>query len=129
MYCRSPTFDEGGLWKLMGKVVVIYCSPELQLQRLMNRDGSSREEASARINSQLPITEKVDYADHIIDNSGSLQDVGEHVNSFLAEVELEVGRVWWRLSWLLPPFGILSGLSILAWRVIWRARKSKQKDN
>jgi len=124
-----PLLIEGGLWKLMGKVVVVYCPPDVQLQRLMKRDNSSHENASSRINSQLPITEKVEYADHIIDNSGSHQDLERQVNSFLVKAEKEVGRVWWRLSWLIPPFGALSALLMLAWRAIWRPKKSKRKDN
>jgi dephospho-CoA kinase len=103
--------------------------PDEQLQRLMKRDNSSREDASSRINSQVPITEKVEYADHIIDNSGSHQDLERQVNSFLMKVDKEVGRIWWRLSWLIPPFGALSALLMLAWRAIWRPKKNKRKDN
>ncbi|KIM86423.1 hypothetical protein PILCRDRAFT_4918 [Piloderma croceum F 1598] len=124
-----PLLIEGGLWRLMGKVVLVYCPPDAQLQRLMKRDNSSREDASSRISSQLPITEKVEYADHIIDNSGSHEDLERQVNSFLVKVDKEVGRVWWRLSWLIPPFGALSALLMLAWREIWRPKKSKRKDN
>jgi dephospho-CoA kinase len=89
----------------------------------MKRDSSSREEASSRLNSQLSITEKVEYADYVIDNSGSFQDLEGQVHSFLEKIDKEVGRVWWRLSWLIPPFGVLSAILVLAWRAVWRWKK------
>lgn len=95
-------------------------SPELQLQRLMKRDKCSREDAISRLESQLPIGEKIKYADLVIENSGSLQDLEEQVNSFLAKVERETGWFWWRLNWLIPPIGVLSALSTLGWRAVWR---------
>jgi len=90
----------------------------------MNRDGSSREDAASRLNSQFPIGEKINYADHVIENSGSLQELEEQVNLLLAKVEKEVGWFWWRVNWLIPPIGLLSALSALIWRALWRSRKT-----
>ncbi|KAF7778952.1 hypothetical protein Agabi119p4_3297 [Agaricus bisporus var. burnettii] len=56
-----PLLIEGGLWRYVGLVVVVYCSADIQLVRLMSRDGSSREEASARLNSQMPISSKIEW--------------------------------------------------------------------
>lgn len=86
----------------------------------MKRDESSREDAISRLNSQLPIGEKIKYADIVIENSGSLQELEDQVNAFIAKVEKEVGWFWWRLNWLVPPIGILSALSTLGWRAVWR---------
>ena len=54
----------------------------------MKRDGSSREDASARLNAQLPIAEKVPYADVVLDNSGSPQDLEHQV-----DIVIEAGEV------------------------------------
>lgn len=95
----------------------------------MKRDSCSRDDASSRLKSQLPISEKVEFADHIIENSGSPQDLEVQVNSLLVKVDKEIGQVWWRLSWVIPPFGVMSALSTLMWRAVWRTRKlSKRKD-
>ena len=51
-------------------VVVVSCRPEQQLERLLGRGGLTRREAQARIDSQMPIAEKVRFADFVIDNSG-----------------------------------------------------------
>ncbi|KAF7799597.1 hypothetical protein EIP86_010835 [Pleurotus ostreatoroseus] len=77
----TPLLIEGGLWKWVGKVVVVYCSQEIQLQRLMKRDGTSAEDASSRLNSQMPIAEKLQYADLVVDNSGTLQDLQIQIDS------------------------------------------------
>jgi len=114
-----PLLIEGGLWKWMGKVVVVYCSPELQLQRLMARDNSTHADASSRLNSQLPITSKVPHADIVIDNSGTPADLKGEVMSCIGKLERAVG--WgWLLSWLVPPVGLLSALWCLACRALRR---------
>lgn len=88
----------------------------------MQRDNSSREDASSRLHSQLPISEKVEFADVVIENSGSLHDLEGQVDLFVQRLEKNAGWVW-RLSWLLPPFGFLSAVWTLAWRSIRRSRK------
>ncbi|KAJ3546231.1 hypothetical protein NMY22_g2133 [Coprinellus aureogranulatus] len=40
-----PLLIEGPIHKVVGKIVVVYCSEEIQLQRLMSRDGSTRDDA------------------------------------------------------------------------------------
>ncbi|KIK93089.1 hypothetical protein PAXRUDRAFT_829333 [Paxillus rubicundulus Ve08.2h10] len=114
-----PLLIEGGLWKWMGKVIVVYCSPELQVQRLMVRDGSNHADASSRLNSQLPIVSKVGYADIVIDNSGTPADLKGEAMSCIGKLERAVG--WgWLLSWLVPPVGLLSALWCLGWRALRR---------
>ncbi|KAG6371394.1 dephospho-CoA kinase [Boletus reticuloceps] len=117
-----PLLIEGGLWKWMGKVIVVYCSPELQLQRLMARDKSTRADASSRLNSQLSITAKVAYADIVIDNSGSLAELDGEAMSCLGKLERAVGRTW-IVSWLLPPVGLLSAVWCLSWKTFQRKRR------
>ncbi|KAJ8590493.1 CoaE-domain-containing protein [Rhizopogon salebrosus TDB-379] len=119
-----PLLIEGGMWKWMGKVVVVYCSAEIQLQRLMSRDGSSIEDASARLNSQLPITQKVEYADIVIDNSGSLQDLEQQVHTCVVKLERAAG--WsWRLGWILPPVALVSAVWTLSWKSIRRSQRRR----
>ncbi|MEZ4467863.1 MAG: dephospho-CoA kinase [bacterium] len=52
-------------------LVVVWAPPEVQIARLMARDGLDRAAAQARIASQLPIAEKMRLADHLIDNGGT----------------------------------------------------------
>ncbi|KAJ7663033.1 CoaE-domain-containing protein [Mycena rosella] len=126
-YCivDVPLLIEGPLWKWVGKIVVVYCSAEVQLARLMQRDNSSREDASSRLNSQLAIADKVQYADHVVDNSGSLEELEAHVDSLVRVLNREAGWTW-RFSWIFPPWGIFSAMWMLAWRAAWRSRKLKR---
>ncbi|KAJ7476990.1 CoaE-domain-containing protein [Mycena galericulata] len=125
-YCivDVPLLIEGGLWKWVGTVVVVYCSADIQLTRLMQRDGSSREDASSRLNSQLAIADKVKYADRVIDNSGSLVDLEAHIDSLVQTLDRQAGWTW-RLSWLFPPWGLLSAVWTLASRSLSRSIKLK----
>jgi dephospho-CoA kinase len=56
------------------KLVVVHCRPEVQLERLMRRNGYSREEAAARVAAQMPQEEKLRHADFKIDTSGGFEE-------------------------------------------------------
>lgn len=58
-------------------VVVVYCSRERQIERLMQRDGIDRDEASRRVDAQLPLGEKVLKADFLINTNGTLENTVE----------------------------------------------------
>lgn len=60
-------------------IVVVYVDPETQLERLVRRDGIGREEALRKIRSQMPLEEKRNRADYVIDNSGSLERTEQQV--------------------------------------------------
>ena len=62
---------EGGYHSRFDKLIVVHCRPELQLHRLMSRDGLDLEDAQARIASQMAISEKLKLADYIIETSGT----------------------------------------------------------
>jgi dephospho-CoA kinase len=59
---------------LCDRVVVVACSPDLQHKRLMARTGLGKAEAQQMIDAQMPLTEKIGRADHVVWNNGG-QDV------------------------------------------------------
>jgi dephospho-CoA kinase len=65
---------EAGYAPLYDKVVVVHCTEAVQVRRLMERDGSGDTEARIKIGVQMPLTEKLTYADYVIDTSGSLEE-------------------------------------------------------
>lgn len=75
----APLLIEKGTFAEMDVVVLVYADQEVQVKRLMQRDGLSREEALQRIRSQMPILEKVAYAHYLINNSYDLQYTEEQV--------------------------------------------------
>ncbi|MGH9906020.1 MAG: dephospho-CoA kinase [Pyrinomonadaceae bacterium] len=60
---------ESGGYKRFDKLIVVHCRPEVQLDRVMSRDGLSREEAQRRIEAQMPQEVKKGFADYLIDTS------------------------------------------------------------
>jgi dephospho-CoA kinase len=60
---------ESGSYARFDKLIVVWCEPAIQLQRLMLRDNLSEPEAIKRVNAQMPQDEKKRYADFLIDTS------------------------------------------------------------
>jgi dephospho-CoA kinase len=63
--------------------VVVYTPKETQLQRLVNREGLSFEDAQKRIDSQMDIEVKKQKADWVIDNSKDLKHLQAEVEKFV----------------------------------------------
>lgn len=78
-----PLLIEGGIYKWVGEVVVVYCPPEEQLERLQARDGLSAAEAQSRISAQLSIESKIGYAQVVVDNRGGVDELEEQVTSYV----------------------------------------------
>lgn len=66
---------EMGLHRLADSVWLVRADRETQVRRLVERDGMPREKAEGIIRSQMPMEEKEKYADVIIDNNGTVQDL------------------------------------------------------
>jgi dephospho-CoA kinase len=64
---------ETGAYKDYDRLIVAVCTEQEQLERAMRRDGLTREEALARLGRQLALSEKIKYADYVIDTSGTKQ--------------------------------------------------------
>jgi dephospho-CoA kinase len=77
---------ETGSYRRFDKLVVVYCEPHLQLERLMVRNNLTREEAIARISAQMPAAEKLKYADYTIDTSNGFEDTRRQVEALYAEL-------------------------------------------
>jgi dephospho-CoA kinase len=77
---------ESGGYRRMDKLIVVYSEPEIQLQRLMRRDGLSREIAEARIAAQMPQDEKKTFADFLINTSGDHSQTRAQVEDVYREL-------------------------------------------
>jgi len=78
-----PLLFEANLTHLVSEIWVVYCSPTQQKARLMARNQLSAEDAQARIDAQMPLREKCDRADHILDNSSSQTTLFAQVDALL----------------------------------------------
>jgi len=77
---------ETGNHRRCDKVIVAICREEQQIERAVRRDGINHAEALARIRRQMPLAEKIRYADYVIDTSGEKE-----------ETLRQVDRVWLEL--------------------------------
>lgn len=78
-----PLLFESKLTHMVDKILVVYVDEHVQLERLMERDNSTKEEALERIQSQIPVKEKVKQADAIIDNNGSKEESYKQLRDIL----------------------------------------------
>lgn len=79
----APLLFEAGADRQVDKVLVVRVREEVQLARLMDRDGISRQQALARVASQMPQAEKIARADFVVDNSGTPRQTKEQVRSLM----------------------------------------------
>ncbi|WP_226085468.1 dephospho-CoA kinase [Mesobacillus sp. S13] len=80
-----PLLFESKLTRLVEKIIVVFVDEQTQLERLMKRNGFSEEEAYSRINSQMPLKDKIDLADAVVDNSGSIEESKQQLMKILSE--------------------------------------------
>ncbi|MNJ37088.1 Dephospho-CoA kinase [compost metagenome] len=77
-----PLLYESGLDTMFDQVMVVYVPREIQLSRLMERDGLTLEQAEARIRAQMDIEWKKERADILIDNSLGLDKTESQIEDF-----------------------------------------------
>src|SRR5437867_778504 len=85
-FADIPLLYETGGEELCDRVVVLACSEEIQIGRLMKRTGLDRDSATAIIAAQMSLTEKVKRADHVVWNNGP--------EGLLAEQARFLGNLW-----------------------------------
>jgi dephospho-CoA kinase len=79
---------ESGGYKRFTKLIVVWCEPEIQLQRLMLRNNLSEAEALKRIEAQMPQAEKKRFADFLIDTSGGFENTRARTIEVFEELKL-----------------------------------------
>jgi len=84
-FVEAALIVEAGIHKRLDGLVVAWCKPAQQLERLRAR-GLSEEEARRRIAMQLPVAEKLRYASEKIDCSGSLEQTRHQVEALAAKL-------------------------------------------
>jgi dephospho-CoA kinase len=62
---------ETGSYRNYAKLIVAMCNEEQQIERAVSRDGMTREQVLDRLRRQMPLAEKIKYADYVIDTSGA----------------------------------------------------------
>jgi len=78
-----PLLFEANMTDLVTEIWVVCCSVEQQIQRIRERDRLSPEQAQSRLNSQLPLADKVARADVVLENSTRRDSLLQQVDQAL----------------------------------------------
>lgn len=81
-----PLLIEDDYQEWFDEIWLVYVTRSIQIDRLMIRNRYSQEEAELRISSQMPLDDKRDFADVIIDNTGTLEQLKQQVQEQLEAV-------------------------------------------
>ena len=79
VFISVPLLFEAGFEDLFDKIIFIKVNEMLQLNRLMERNGFTKEEAMTRINSQMVQEEKIRKSDFVIENNSTLEELKVNV--------------------------------------------------
>jgi len=85
VFVEAALLFESGIHKKLNGLVVVWCKPEQQVERLLAR-GLSETEARRRIAAQLPVEEKLQQATEKIDCSGSLEETRRQVQALASKL-------------------------------------------
>jgi len=82
----APLLVELGNHRQMDKLIVVTSTRTQQIERLKDRDGANREEALKIVSSQMPLEEKLKFADFVIRNEGSLEETKRKAREVFREL-------------------------------------------
>jgi len=72
---------ETGSYKRFDKLILVTCDEARQVERSMKRDGLTREAVRARLSRQMPLRQKREFADFVVDTSGTKEDTLDRVRA------------------------------------------------
>ncbi len=81
----SALLIESQNYKNVAKVIIVQSTQELQIQRVMNRDGESRALVENRLKSQMSLEEKLNYADYVLYNTSGRELLKSQVHRLYSE--------------------------------------------
>ena len=77
---------ESGNYRYVDQVVVVTAEEGEVVVRVMQRDGLPRQDALLRLKAQMPVHEKAEYADHLIENNGSMAELEKKVEELFEKI-------------------------------------------
>lgn len=87
-YCivDAALLIEANFIDIVDCVILVYVNRKTQVERLMNRDKISMEEAERKIDSQMGLDEKMKYADYLVDNNHDMENTRLQLKSIIKEI-------------------------------------------
>lgn len=88
----APLLFEENFHEEMDAVITVTVDATTQLQRLMARDGFSREEAEVRVAAQMDLAQKAAQSDYVVDNGGSREESSRRLKEILERIRRDHGK-------------------------------------
>lgn len=85
-----PLLFETGWNQYFDRTVVVTCSEEITIQRMMEERNYTLEEAKARLSMQIPAEKQIAMADKVIYNEGDLKELDSQINRWLGELRKDI---------------------------------------
>lgn len=79
----APLLFETSLDNKVDETWVVYTDKKTQIKRLKKRDGLDKENALKRIKAQMPLEEKIKKADIVIDNTGTIEELKQKIETLI----------------------------------------------
>lgn len=82
----APLLIEVGLHEKVDRVVVVYVDDPTLVERIIERDKLNPKEAAKRLSCQMPLKEKIEYADYVIYNKATIEETLKQVGEIFADI-------------------------------------------
>ena len=93
VFLDAPLLIETELHKKVDKIIVVACDKNEQINRIIKRDKITADMAISIINSQMSIDEKLKFADYIVYNNSTIENLYSQVDEIILEIKKEISDV------------------------------------
>ena len=93
VFLDAPLLIETELHKKVDKIIVVVCDKNEQINRIIKRDKITADMAISIINSQMSIDEKLKFADYIVYNNSTIENLYSQVDEIILEIKNEISDV------------------------------------
>ena len=93
VFLDAPLLIETELHKKVDKIIVVACDKNEQISRIIKRDKITADMAISIINSQMSIDEKLKFADYIVYNNSTIENLYSQVDEIILEIKKEISDV------------------------------------
>lgn len=93
VFLDAPLLIETELHKKVDKIIVVVCDKNEQINRIIKRDKITADMAISIINSQMSIDEKLKFADYIVYNNSTIENLYSQVDEIILEIKKEISDV------------------------------------
>ena len=93
VFLDAPLLIETELHKKVNKIIVVICDKNEQINRIIKRDKITADMAISIINSQMSIDQKLKFADYIVYNNSTIENLYSQVDEIILEIKKEISDV------------------------------------